>query len=143
MLLIGFSVYGCGPGQLLGPTITPSPTITPTVTLTPTRAATPTPTIKPTATTGQIDGTVFKPDGNPLEDCSVTLNGETSTAIATMKTDSKGKYSFNGVVPVIYSISYTAFILNNMGGLVSITIGNVDKFEVKAGEILQKDIHLS
>jgi hypothetical protein len=139
LLLVGFSVYGCGPGQLLGPTLTPSPTITPTATLTPTQTSTPTPTIKPT---GQINGTVFKTDGSPLKDCSITLNGETTTGLATMKTDSAGKYSFTDVIPGMYSISYTAMILNNMGGLVSITIGNVNKFEVKAGEVLQKDIHL-
>ena len=48
---------GCGPGQLFGPTITPSPTITntPTPTLTPTNTSTPTstPTDTPTSTPTQ------------------------------------------------------------------------------------------
>jgi hypothetical protein len=49
-------ITGCGPGQLLGPTLTPTatltptPTHTPTATLTPTPTSTPTPTITPTPT---------------------------------------------------------------------------------------------
>jgi hypothetical protein len=41
---------GCGPGQLFGPTITPTPTSTPTFTPTPTPTLTPTITPSPTAT---------------------------------------------------------------------------------------------
>lgn len=43
-----FAASGCGPGQFLGPTITPSPTLTLTPTITP--STTPTPTLTPTRT---------------------------------------------------------------------------------------------
>lgn len=56
LLLVNLLVAGCSPGQLFGPTITPSrtstltqtSTLTPTFTLTPTSTATPTPTLTPT-----------------------------------------------------------------------------------------------
>ena len=53
-LMVGLFVSGCGPGQLFGPTLTPTPTITntpkPTITptLTPTPTHTPSPTLTPT-----------------------------------------------------------------------------------------------
>jgi len=62
-VVISLLVSSCGPGQFLGPTITPSPTFTltptitpsPTPTLTPTR--TPTPTITPSPTSScLLDG---------------------------------------------------------------------------------------
>ena len=142
ILLIGLSASGCGAGQPLGPTITPPPTNTPTMTLTPTQAPTSTPTIMPTATTSVINGTVIGPDGNPVKNCSLNLNSETSTMIATTKTDTQGKYSFTDVKPGTYSIQYTATILNEKGEIVSITIGNTEKFEVKAGDVVQEDVKL-
>lgn len=50
VVVIGLFVSSCGPGQFLGPTITPSPTFTPTLTLTPTLTPPPTPTLTPTST---------------------------------------------------------------------------------------------
>ena len=52
MLLLSLLISACGPGQLFGPTLTPTPTITPTSTstLTPTATLTPTSTLTPTAT---------------------------------------------------------------------------------------------
>ena len=52
LLVISFFVSGCGPGQLLGPTLTPTPTNTSTPTNTPTPTTTPTttPTITPAPT---------------------------------------------------------------------------------------------
>ena len=56
LFVISLLVSSCGPGQLFGPTITPSPTltltptITPSPTLTPTPTSTLTPTITPTPT---------------------------------------------------------------------------------------------
>lgn len=52
MLLLSLLISACGPGQLFGPTFTPTPTITPTSTstLTPTATLTPTQTLTPTAT---------------------------------------------------------------------------------------------
>jgi len=48
--LIIFLVSACGPGQFLGPTITPSPTFTLTPTITPNPTSTPTPTLTPSPT---------------------------------------------------------------------------------------------
>lgn len=49
-LLVGYLLAGCGPGQLLGPTLTPTPTVTFTPTLTPTLTPTPTATVTLTIT---------------------------------------------------------------------------------------------
>ena len=51
-LLLSLLLSACGPGQLFGPTITPSPTLTltPTPTSTPTSTPTVTPTLTPTPT---------------------------------------------------------------------------------------------
>lgn len=46
VLVMSLIISGCGPGQVFGPTITPSPTNTPT----PTSTSTPTPTFTPTMT---------------------------------------------------------------------------------------------
>jgi len=52
VLMISMLLSGCGPGQFLGPTITPSPTstLTPTITPSPTPTQTSTPTITVTPT---------------------------------------------------------------------------------------------
>ncbi|MFZ2096530.1 MAG: hypothetical protein WAV05_07810, partial [Anaerolineales bacterium] len=52
LLAIGTGISSCGPGQLLGPTLTPTPTNTPvpTNTATATNTATPTNTPLPTST---------------------------------------------------------------------------------------------
>jgi hypothetical protein len=49
-LIISLVMSGCGPGQLFGPTFTPTPTITPSPTFTPTPTITPSPTFTPTPT---------------------------------------------------------------------------------------------
>jgi len=72
VLLTSLVFSGCGPGQLFGPTITPTPTQTltptptptptptatppPTATQTPTLTATPMPSTTPTSTVGRIEG---------------------------------------------------------------------------------------
>jgi hypothetical protein len=48
LLTSGVFFSACGPGQLFGPTLTPTPTNTSTPTLTPTSTVTPSPTITPT-----------------------------------------------------------------------------------------------
>lgn len=47
VLVVSLVISGCGPGQILGPTLTPLPTITPTQTATPipTQTSTPVPTL--------------------------------------------------------------------------------------------------
>lgn len=52
LLLISVLLVSCGPGQFLGPTITPTPTITLTPTMTPTPALTATAMPTPTAIPG-------------------------------------------------------------------------------------------
>ena len=70
-IMIMSLTYGCGPGQVLGPTITPTststfaptltatPTMTPTSTMTPTNTATMTPTLTPTPIGGSLGNIVF------------------------------------------------------------------------------------
>ena len=53
---------GCGPGQLFGPTLTPTPTITPTFTLTFTPTLTPTPQATSTPTSTPLPTATFTPD---------------------------------------------------------------------------------
>lgn len=50
LILLSFSISACGPGQIFGPTITPTPTSTSTPTQTPTSTPTPTSTSTPTPT---------------------------------------------------------------------------------------------
>jgi hypothetical protein len=65
VLMLSLTLSGCGPGQMLGPTITPSPTNTSTPTSTPTPTATFTPT--PTAT--------FTPTPAPVCNPNATVQG--------------------------------------------------------------------
>lgn len=52
LLILSVLLSGCGPGQFLGPTVTPTATMTPipTATPTPTKTSTPTSTLTPTPT---------------------------------------------------------------------------------------------
>jgi len=75
---VSLSLTGCGPGQLFGPTVTPSPTltstptITPKPTLTPTITPSPTPTFTPTITPTP---TAIPAQGTPIasKDWEVTV----------------------------------------------------------------------
>jgi hypothetical protein len=63
LMILFATISACSPGQLFGPTLTPTPTITPTPTNTPTPTSTATPTNTPTPTATPV------PDGpcdNPL-----------------------------------------------------------------------------
>ena len=73
VLLITLAVSGCGPGQLLGPTITPSPTATLTPTLTPTPTSTP--TLTPTATPTSTPTLTPTPTFTPTPTLSPTATG--------------------------------------------------------------------
>lgn len=61
---------GCGPGQFLGPTLTPTftQTLTPTLTSTPTATDTPTPTFTPTYTSTPTEMIFPLCDSNPKYD---------------------------------------------------------------------------
>lgn len=100
LLFVPLLLSACGPGQLLGPTLTPTPTITPTFTLTstPTATFTPTLTLTPTATFTQT------PSPTPIVYDGV-WNGTTSSG---------GKISFkiinNGVAS--FAVSFYLKIKN-------------------------------
>lgn len=77
-MILAFSVIslvlsGCGPGQLLGPTFTPTPTLTPTATPTPTATltptATPTPTPVPPTPTPTPRSLIIEDEAFAPEDC--------------------------------------------------------------------------
>jgi len=59
ILFASFVLSACGPGQLFGPTITPTPTNTPTTTPTPTPTSTP--TLTPTSTSTPTPTQTFTP----------------------------------------------------------------------------------
>ncbi|MFN2176436.1 MAG: hypothetical protein ACK2U3_10860 [Anaerolineales bacterium] len=63
-ILLHVGLSACGPGQLLGPTMTPTPTNTPTST--PTQTPTSTPTHTPTLTPTNTSTPTFTPTRTPL-----------------------------------------------------------------------------
>lgn len=65
-LMVSMLVAGCGPGQLFGPTLTPTPTPTATPTWTPTPTSTFTPTSTPTFTS------TFTPTFTPTPTATAT-----------------------------------------------------------------------
>jgi hypothetical protein len=87
-LILCLGTSGCAPGQLFGPTITPTPTITltPTPTLTPTATPTPTSTLLPTATLTETaapcdyGGSNIKP---PVSDITGMLNNPVCSDVWT------------------------------------------------------------
>lgn len=80
VLMMSLLISSCGPGQLFGPTITPSPTYTLTPTLTPTSTSTltPTPTPTPTLTPTPIPGiqVPVRVDGIDVQVLSATLGAD-------------------------------------------------------------------
>jgi len=77
LLILCLSLTACGPGQMFGPTITPSPTITPTSTprLTPTITPSPTSTLTPTITPSPTPSTSCTiPDGKWEGEVEKTAN---------------------------------------------------------------------
>ena len=88
IIVIGFTLSACGPGQLFGPTLTPTPTQTPT--------ATPIPL-------GQITGRIFVDGINQPYVTDVNLyNSGTKNSIAVISTDTEGYFSFEDVEPGEY-----------------------------------------
>lgn len=96
VLAFAFLLSACAPGQLLGPTITPTPTATNTPSPTPTNTPTLTPTSTPTLTPTPVP--VCNPDatvlGNVNEDfpgyldildVTSTLSGKRLTVVFTMR----------------------------------------------------------
>ncbi len=69
VLLFSLVLSGCGPGQVFGPTITPTPTITYTPTQTPTSTPTPTPTATSTQTATPTPSATPTPEGKQFKIC--------------------------------------------------------------------------
>lgn len=88
LLAVSLLISSCGPGQLFGPTLTPTPTFTPTPTVTPTPTNTPTstststpsptPTLTPTPSPTPIPGigTPIIINGVGIQVQSAVLGGE-------------------------------------------------------------------
>ncbi len=96
VLAFSLALSGCGPGQLFGPTVTPTPAITSTPTLTPTATATLTPTATATLTPTPVpvcnpNTTVQGAMDNDLPgyidilDVSTTLVGTKLTVVFTVR----------------------------------------------------------
>lgn len=94
LITVGLLTSGCGPGQLLGPTITPSPTPTSTPTSTPTRTPTPVPTATLTPTPVPVcnPGNVVQgstdtdlPGYMDIVRVSTTLEAKTLTVVFTLR----------------------------------------------------------
>jgi len=103
LVVISSLVSSCGPGQLFGPTITPSPTatltptVTPSPTLTPTRTSTPTPTITPTQTpvAATFDDNLCEIEGSFILDGTLSLS-TTSTFEQVVENQPRYALSFYG-----------------------------------------------
>lgn len=103
LAVISLLVSSCGPGQLFGPTITPSPmptltpTLTPTSTITPTPTSTPTPTITPTPTpvAATFDDNLCDIKGSFTLDGTLSLNAA-STLEQAVEKESRYALFFNG-----------------------------------------------
>lgn len=92
----------------------------------------------PTPTTGKVEGTVLLDGdtGQPIADVDVDLLSESSLdTIASIKTDSRGHYSFVDVEPGRYTV--TAYV---KGNCMSMALN--DPVLVTAGQTTKKDISL-
>lgn len=98
-IVIGFTSLACGPGQLLGPTLTPTPT--PTLTATPTLTPTPTETPIPG---GIISGRVYLMDRDEPVHTTVSLMRNLVEVVDSTSTDEDGRYSFLVEEPDGYAI---------------------------------------
>jgi len=103
--------------------------------------ATPVPT--PTATGGRIEGAVTLDGdiGKPLANVEVFLNTDVTSAdplkeIATTKTDSQGKYSFENVEPGGYVIGAAV-----KGKCMILELN--ETLTVEVGSMIKKDLSLS
>jgi len=119
-LIICVILSGCGPGEMLGPTVTPLPTNTPL------------PTSTPVPTTGTIIGTVTNSKG-PVEGSPVKLFKNRELVTET-KTDANGEFILEEIPAGKYAIQYD-FIPE--GGFAIHYQGT--EFELKGGEISQQD----
>jgi hypothetical protein len=142
LLVASVFVSGCGPGQVFGPTLTP--TFTPAPTFTPTPAFTPTPTITPTPEPGRIVGKVHWRDENLPIKAQISVSSSDPEISLQATTDADGKYEFTDLKPGVYGMGIVATLESeqiyrcsgvnstfsrkpdtNLGGMV-LTMGVVD-----------------
>ena len=96
-LIIFIFASGCGPGELFGPTVTPSATAT----IPPQSTNTP-------GLPGTIIGTVVDSSGTPLKGVGIKLLKKRNL-VAETKTDAEGKFTFENVPTGKYTIGYDFF----------------------------------
>jgi hypothetical protein len=122
VLLLSLVVSGCGPGQVFGPTLTPTPTFTPTKTNTPTPTKTPTPTNTPTFTPSptpippsEITGKIFVDGINqPYETNVLLVDSDKKAVVTNANTDPNGMFSFSDVKPGNYVLQIDVPLPNPM-----------------------------
>jgi len=103
IVTVSLLVSGCGPGQLFGPTLTPTPTTTltptltptPTLTLTPTLTFTPTITPTPTPVAATLDDNLCEIKGSFTLDGTLSLNAA-STFDQVVENEPRYALSFYG-----------------------------------------------
>jgi len=149
-IVISLLASSCGPGQFLGPTITPSPTFTPTPTITPSPTPTLTPTITPTSTStqaklegGNIAGRLFASQNKqPLYGAYVRLfNPDSNDEVAEIQADTDGQFVMDSVNPGLYTIAVfweisdlNAWPCSTMPPLGKISFSSANKANITAGE---------
>jgi len=114
VLLLSLVISSCAPGQLFGPTATPTMTSTPTMTATPMATATPIPTNTPVLP--PISGTLQgKGDTDPIANRRIVLCLKTDTSsldctLTTLLTtsDTNGYYKFTDVPAGQYLVFYNS-----------------------------------
>jgi hypothetical protein len=143
--LVSLLISSCGPGQLLGPTLTPTATFTSTPTLTPTATFTPTSTLTPTPTPTPSGGILrgrFLGAGNykPVAKSAIILCliiSENSCAIKAdlvTITNKNGEFELTSVPAGLY------IILHSLPGKARSSYSDIDGAEVgmelgKAGTV--------
>lgn len=81
-----------------------------------------------TASINRIDGMVFDPGRNPVENARVELITETSSTFGSVRTSSSGRFAFVGMNPGRYTIHVMPFGTNLMEHSEEVLISNITRF---------------
>jgi hypothetical protein len=134
-LVIILLFTSCGPGQLFGPTITPSPTPTSTPTITPSPTSTPTPTLTPTLTptpTITPSPTLIPGIGSPIIIKGVGVQVKSAELVAKPPSGMYLTSSDYIVLEVVFNFSGN----DNYGALLrELVITDENGFESKIGPV--------
>jgi protocatechuate 3,4-dioxygenase beta subunit len=114
-------------------TSVPTRTDTPTKTPTSTPTETPIPNTATPALPGRIEGKIVGSNSQPLKDVKLELKSGTKT-IAETTSDSRGRYSFENVIPGTYQIIYTV----DVGSGITMHMLN-EQFVVESGQTVQQN----